>query len=147
MKEIRGQLWDYFERPSHIVCITTNLSIRKDGAGVMGRGCAREANLKLPGLSKLLGHHLRTSRDSGKPFFLLPLRLIAFPVKYRWYDDASLELIAQSACWLDEQAKLTPHFNYVLPRPGCGNGRLDWNKVKPILAGLPDNVLVITYER
>lgn len=39
----------------------------------------------------------------------------------------------------DERTKV------VLPRPGCGNGRLVWADVKPVLAGLPDEVLIITW--
>jgi len=35
----------------------------------------------------------------------------------------------------------------VLPRPGCGNGQLDWSDVHPVIAPiLPDSVHVITYK-
>lgn len=35
-------------------------------------------------------------------------------------------------------------FAAVLPRPGCGNGRLTWEQVKPVIKFLPDNVWVIS---
>ena len=67
MKEITGDLWDYYRRPMHTICITTNGTIKKNGKAVMGRG--------------------------------------------------------------------------------CGNGQLTWEEVRPLLEGLPDNVLVISKEQ
>ncbi len=43
MIEIFGDLFAYHKRPGHKICITTNGFIKKDGTGVMGAGCAREA--------------------------------------------------------------------------------------------------------
>jgi hypothetical protein len=59
---------------------------------------------------------------------------------------ASLGLIAQSAEQLAEFATLRyPNERILLPRPGCGNGGLAWEQVRPVLIDvLPDNVVVVT---
>ena len=41
--------------------------------------------------------------------------------------------------------QLKPGATIVIPRPGCGNGRLDWPVVRPLLESLPDTVTVITF--
>ena len=67
-----------------------------------------------------------------------------FPVKYNWWEQASLELIKESAIALKKAAEFED--TIILPRPGCGNGRLEWPTVKRVLeeVGLPDNVWIIT---
>ncbi len=145
MKEIKGNLWDYYGKPDHVVLITTNGFIKKNGEAVMGRGCALEATYRFPGLAKELGEWIITN---GNVPCWLRMDLATFPVKHNWFEFADLKLIAESCMWLKGVAQSTPHANtYVLPRPGCGNGHLSWDKVKPLLADLPDNVLVIDFER
>jgi hypothetical protein len=60
-------------------------------------------------------------------------------------EEADLVLIAASARQLRGLAEDRPEETFVLPRPGCGNGRLDWTVVRPLLLSLPDNVAVITF--
>lgn len=155
MKEIVGNLWYYFGKSGYQIVITTNGFVRKDGCAVMGRGCAFEAARKFPDLPKLLGKSLRkngnivklfrpdSKRDASRPERML----LVFPVKHNWYDDADVELIKKSALVLKAAALFSPEIKYVLPRPGCGNGNLAWEDVKPLLQDLPDNVLVIHRER
>lgn len=54
MTEVVGDLWDYFDH-SHILCLTTNGTIKRNGRGVMGRGSAKEAMLKILGIDSTLG--------------------------------------------------------------------------------------------
>lgn len=139
MIEVTGDLWTY---PADIRVITTNGSIRKDGCAVMGRGCAREAALKFPELPARLGEELRLFNNHV--FYFPEYALITFPVKSLWFEDADTNLIAESVrefATYQYQAGRT----YVMPRPGCGNGRLKWAHVRPLLAGLPDSVAVIDY--
>ena len=60
MLEVKGDLWKLTpeERPA-LKLITTNGQTRKDGACVMGRGCARQARDMLPGIDYKLGELLR----------------------------------------------------------------------------------------
>jgi len=55
-------------------------------------------------------------------------------------------LIRQSARQLVEMADKFGWGSVVLPRPGCGNGGLDWDDVRPILeAILDDRFTVVTF--
>ena len=150
MKEITGELWDYYGKENFVVCITTNGTVKKNGEAVMGRGCAKEATERLPRIAKRLGASLNTI---GLQFFE-PVNLgnewtdpiALFPVKYNWWEQADLELIKKSASQLRDRALAWPNCTYILPRPGCGNGRLTWDQVKPVIDFLPDNVWVISKE-
>lgn len=140
MIEVVGDLWTY---PADWRIITTNGFVKKNGECVMGRGCAAEAKKKYPGLAQELGDQI--NRWGNHVWINRERQLITLPVKHNWYEKASLPLIEQSV------AEMAPHIwfygdkIYVMPRPGCGNGQLKWEDVKPLLMGLPDNVKVITW--
>jgi hypothetical protein len=142
MIEVVGDLWTY---PADWRVITTNGAVRRDGCAVMGRGCAKQATQKYPALQGLLGSQLKLRGNHVTEFSLW--NLLTFPVKHSWEQDADLVLIARSARelrgWLEDHDQPL----VVLPRPGCGNGRLDWEVVKPLLLSLPDNVAVIDFAR
>ncbi len=148
MIEVKGNLWDF---PADYKVITTNGAVKYDGACVMGRGCAREAKDKYPGIEYTLGSLIR---DWGNHVHLLGHRkILSFPVKHHWKQKADLELIERSAVELkafvlgmesvhpaEEQLKI------VMPRPGCGNGGLEWEEVKPVIENwLDDRFYVITF--
>jgi len=148
VQEIIGDLWDFYKQPYHTILITTNGTIKSDGSVVMGRGCAKEAADRFPRLPKILG---KLISEGGNHIHFIPSAMIySFPVKHNWWEKADLELIRQSA---EELARLAwPggfETNYILPRPGCGNGGRDWEtEVKPILEPiLPKNVKVISSGR
>lgn len=149
MKEIIGELWDYKLEDGYVKCITTNGTIKKNGRGVMGRGCALEAKRRCEAqgfdVSKRLAECVKTR---GNVVSWLNTGLLSFPTKYNWWENSDLELIKQSA---EQLAIIANNFRdkwYVLPRPGCGNGKLKWEDVKPVIENiLPDNVLVITHTK
>jgi hypothetical protein len=147
MIETTGDVWDLAEG-ADALCITTNGTIKADGRGVMGRGVARQALDRYPGLDARLGRHLTANGnvvgglldDHG----LCPL--VAFPVKHAWHEPADLDLIAKSAealmVYIDRQGWTT----VLLPRPGCGNGQRSWAEVKPLIElVLDDRVVVVTW--
>ncbi len=141
MKEIFGNLWDF----DGILCITTNGTLRKDGACVMGRGVAYQATQRFPGIAQYLGS--RVKHEGNHVHLLYSGKLISFPVKHNWWEKADLELIAQSVWELTALIGALEHPEQVvtvyLPRPGCGNGGLSWTEVKPLVEVLPDNIFLV----
>lgn len=153
MKEIKGDMWKYFSDDEkykrYVICITTNGFVKNNGKAVMGRGCAAEAAKRMPDLPERLGQLIK---EKGNRVILQPLgcddafpecRILTFPVKHNWWEEGDLSLIKKSVKQLKEIAGKSKEFNFILPRPGCGNGHLDWKDVKPLLKDLPENVWVI----
>jgi len=156
--EARGDLWELGKNADAVV-ITTNGFVKKNGHAVMGRGCAREARDRWAGLDLRLGTLIRIHGNRCFRFAAsLPNNegscLVSFPVKPErgldgepgWSCPAEMWLIRQSARQLVEMADKFGWGSVVLPRPGCGNGGLDWDDVRPILeAILDDRFTVVTF--
>jgi hypothetical protein len=147
VKEIYGNMWDFYGRDNYIVCITTNGFVKKDGTAVMGRGSALEAKQRWPWFPKALGESIRKNGNVVRIFHTSGDEtegIIVFPVKHNWWEMGSLELIQKSAKDLEALAIGASDHIFILGRPGCNNGRLEWKDVKPLIEFLPDNVHVIT---
>lgn len=152
MIEVYGNIWEYHAKDlletysvADVICITTNGTVKKNGKLVMGRGIARQAACRYPPLPALLGAHVTQHGNTPNIFLVFGTRFYTFPVKHNWWEVANLTLIKQSATSLEIIANSNPGYAFVLPRPGCGNGQLEWVDVKPIIEPiLPDNVHVIT---
>lgn len=146
MIEIKGNLWDYWN-PAHVVLITTNGTLKKNGECVMGRGCALEAKQRMPWIAKRLGDQLKQRGNVPSLLTEEPLSpIFSFPVKHNWWEEADLDLIKRSLEGLYE-IMATIGFQkqpFILPRPGCGNGRLTWEQVKPLFVPVSNRVWVIT---
>lgn len=140
MIEIYGDLWKY---PCDYKIITTNGTVRRDNAAVMGRGCAREASLRFQTLQQELGEALRLHGNHVRVWE--KYKLLTFPVKHEWQEQASITLIQRSVRELIDIACTGEH-TYALPRPGCGNGGLRYETVRPFLLDLPDNVAIIAFK-
>ncbi|MHA1755520.1 MAG: ADP-ribose-binding protein [Promethearchaeota archaeon] len=144
MKEIFGDLW---EVECDVRVITTNGTVKRNGACVMGRGVALQAKQRFPKLPYELG---RLILKYGNIVLTFPrYKLVTFPVKWKWFEKADLFLIERSAKQLVKRADTFGFRKIVLPRPGCGNGKRDWEKeVKPILEKILDNrFYVISQEK
>ena len=136
MKELTGNLWD-FHAQGHYICITTNGTVRSDGACVMGRGIAKQAANKFPQLPYQLGSMLKKS-GTNCVRILVP-SIIAFPVKHHWREEADIELIHRSSIELVRVVTELGESHIYLPRPGCGNGRLTWDVVRSRIAPILDD--------
>jgi hypothetical protein len=159
MIEVTGNLWEY---EANYRCITTNGTVKRNGCGVMGRGCALEATQRYPDIAEVLGdllshegnhvHELGYSikhSDETRPK-KYAWDLISFPVKHNWREKADLGLIHRSAEELVELIDRKPdnyNLTIVVPRPGCGNGQRDWeSEVKPLIEPiLDDRFVIITF--
>jgi hypothetical protein len=140
MNLIKANMWD---NPATYTVITTNSYVKRNGDLVMGRGAALEASRIYPGCAKSFGDIIKLF--SPDPYYLIACpgyhNLLAFQVKYNWWEDADLDLIASSARRLNAYARyLVPAASFAMNFPGIGNGRLHRNDVLPLLQCLPDNV-------
>jgi hypothetical protein len=142
---MREDTVDIWTEPADAICITTNGFIKKNGSLVMGAGVAGQAQARYPGLPYYWGDCVfkwgqgiwAAEMPDGK--FLL-----SFPVKHNWYEEADLTLIERSAKQLQEYVDGNAGFEKVLlPRPGCGNGRLTWAQVKPVIEPILDDRIVV----
>lgn len=151
MREQQIDIWEA-ARNAQAVCITTNGTVKSNGRAVMGRGVALEAAGRWPKLPSMLGQWLSTTGGAGPHLFVIPknslrdqpFALVCFPVKFEWNMHAAPILVAQSIKELVDSAEIFGWQRVVLPRPGCGNGSLDWDRdVKPLCAPLDDRFLVV----
>lgn len=69
MKETTGNLWDYLGK-ADAVCVTTNGTIKQDGAAVMGKGIAKQAVDRYPGIDRTLAAALQQYKIN-RPFKLV----------------------------------------------------------------------------
>lgn len=67
MKELVGKDLFQYGLAADVLCITTNGTLRKNGAAVMGKGCALEAKKRWPGIDDILGRLLL--EKGNKPHF------------------------------------------------------------------------------
>lgn len=149
MREAVGDVWD-FVVSGDVICITTNGFVKKSGEAVMGRGIALEAVNRDRLVAFSLGDAIRSNGNHVAEIHRDPDNVwLSYPVKHNWWENADPELIVRSAhelmTWIagewptDEGAD----GGYVwLPRPGCGNGRLDWANVKPLIEHILDDRFV-----
>ena len=111
----------------------------------MGRGCASEAKNRYPDLALMLGQAIQGLGNEAFWMMTKDGPVVTFPVKHNWYEKADTKLILHSALTVASMNALTDR-RIVMPRPGCGNGKLKWEDVRPILAPiLDDRFHVITF--
>lgn len=139
MKEIRGDLWDFYDKA--IVVITTGGLVTMRSECAMPRGCARQARDRFPGLALRLGLLIQ---EKGNHVHDLGNGLVSFPVENSPYERPDLRLIERSCRELVSLTNLNRWPEVVVPRPGCGAGGLSWGEVRPILERhFDDRFLVI----
>lgn len=145
---VTGDMWTAYPT-ADLFCITTNSFITHDGRLVMGRGIARQARDRFPGLDTRFASAMKPRCGHLGRYGLIHdprgTKLAAFQVKHHWSDMADLTLIAYSAQALARYIqnhprgdKLIVHLNF----PGIGNGRLNPTDVLPLLESLPANVYI-----
>ncbi|MCI0575356.1 MAG: hypothetical protein L0331_04015, partial [Chloroflexi bacterium] len=150
MAEFRyGDMWTAYDK-ADLFLITTNSTIHS-GALIMGRGIARQARDRFPGLDKALGQQiLNTCGYLGQYGLLISPRwpeakLGAFQVKTHYDKPADLALIEHSTAALQAWCAAHPAALVCLNFPGIGNGRLPREQVLLIVEQLPPNVTIWDY--
>jgi hypothetical protein len=143
-----------------MIVVTTNATIKNNGALVMGRGAAKDLRDKIPGIDTEIGDRIITfsnvKQDMYQPviYGFLDIRspyrpgkggIGIFQVKKEFRDDADLSLIASSCILLKKWMASNPNVKVQLNYPGIGNGRLKFNDVKPIILSFFKGVENITF--
>jgi hypothetical protein len=157
LKEVYGNIWHI---PSDAICITTNGFVKSNGEAVMGAGIAKEAAKRFPVLPGCLGNLIKDHGNHVHVFWALYQQyegesggvistdILSFPVKHNWFEMADMDLIRRSCRELMEVADELGNYwkKILLPRPGCGNGKLNWLDVKrEIEPILDDRISVVTF--
>lgn len=146
MLEVKGNAWDLLKDYDSL-CITTNGFVKKTGDCVMGRGIAYEAKSRIPDIEFHLGNLIN---QSGNNVYYLGVYkdkpIISFPVKHNWWENADIELIKRSCIQLEQLIDEMGLEKVLLPRPGCGNGKLKWDYVKQEIEPLlSDRVVIVSF--
>ena len=140
-----GNMWDAYDNVDYFL-ITTNSTIKNNGAVVMGRGIAKTVRDKWHGIDVTFGRKITETCGSGGFYgVLFDDNVGFFQVKYHWGDQARLDLIKSSTAALWLSASAAPDRKFALNMPGIGNGGLAYSLVKPIVDELPDNVDIWTF--
>lgn len=143
---VREELWKHPGFPGMIV-VTTNATIKKNNALVMGRGAALQARDRIVCIDQECG--LAIHQASAFYGFLVVRQPTEdrvgfgiFQVKDHFRDQADLELIEAAVLALSEYAVSHPDVAIRMNYPGIGCGGLLPAKVAPLLARLPDQVTI-----
>lgn len=146
MIEIKGNFLDTTNEVLYdaLVC-TTNFNLKRNGQLVMGAGIAKVFRDAFPGLADEWGDRIKL----GHKHVLATLHythnelyaqyLVAFPTKHDWRENSDLLLIETSAKQLKIIADALDWQKVLMTKPGCGNGNLRWEQVKPRLERWLDN--------
>jgi O-acetyl-ADP-ribose deacetylase (regulator of RNase III) len=122
--------------------------------GVMGKGIALQFKEAFPQNNKAYIESCKKNElEPGKLLAVWDSNLLTgkkliinFPTKVHWRQPSKYEYIEKGLIALVELIKDQNIKSIALPPLGCGNGGLDWNRVKPMisqyLANLPIDVFV-----
>jgi hypothetical protein len=118
-----GNMWTAYV-VADLFLVSTNSTIRQDGALVMGRGIARQAKERFPGLDVAMGRQIQALCGNQGIYGLLvssrwPVaKLGAFQVKRHYSQAASLELVRRSTAALCAWCADHPDAQVALNFPG-----------------------------
>lgn len=142
---------DIFQLPSHRdgtegLCVTTNGMIKNNGHAVMGRGIALQANNRYHVSAKLAEHLRKNGNVAADLGIYNGVHVLSFPTKHDWRDNSDIELIKESAKQLMIIADNLGLTTIYLPKPGCANGHLNWNDVKPVIDAILDDRFIVVIQ-
>lgn len=167
MLEEKRNIWEVYGK--YPICITINGYVRNNGRAVMGRGVSAQAARRIENLPTILGTSIQ---EHGNVVRQVVPMVLSFPVKpcygvcshhggnvvphvrkrYNpgdhvpgWAMHADPEIIKRSlwelSFWHDY---LHDDATVYLPRPGCGAGRLNWERdVRPLCEVFDDWLVVV----
>jgi len=134
MEIIKENIWNIYKKYDAICCTTNNV-IKNNGELVMGAGIAKEFAQKYSWLAKEWGRRISEKKlpkncHIGLFCTLMKTRphLIYFPTKWHWKNNSDISLIKTSIEDLCHLITIMGWKSVLLPKPGCSNGGLNWEK-------------------
>lgn len=129
-----------------VYLFTGNSITTGGGKLVMGHGAAAAVRDRYRGVDVAMAQAVLNAKRRGKHLAWVAIEpqqgIGWFQVKEHWQAPAVPALIESAAKELAAIAVERPHLRFHLNAPGIGAGRLGWADVEPLLARLPDNVIV-----
>lgn len=132
-----GNMFEYIiNNPEAIITITVNM------VGVMGKGLALDAKSRYPDIYEMYKKCLDNERlKLGKPAFVYSRRsqryFVLFATKNHWRDPSQIEWVdngLKNITTVLEEAHVPYRCQILLPKLGCGLGKLNWNdQVHPLM--------------
>ena len=136
---IKKDIWQIHQKiMKSAIVIPTNGSVNVGNHAVMGKGLAADVRKRFPSFARELGYYLLDGPNVVQYF--PEYHIITFPTKHEWYQPADMNLIRQSCRQLVELIENNNLQQVYLPRVGCGNGKLRWEQVRPLLEEEFDDV-------
>ena len=161
---IGNKLWKeiLYKNKTPCVCVCPiNTTIRYNGKLVMGAGIAKLFNNAFPGLDTIFGSQIsqlfngsKTIEESHRerlrriPIYAFYGRgrffIYGLITKTDWKEKSDEYLVLDSVRDMDRYI-VSYHGNkpVYMPKPGCGLGGLDWNKLKEKLNFLDDRYIIL----
>ncbi len=118
-------------------CILTSGAVSGSGEAILDTPSAIAAAKRFSGVETDLG---RLISSRGNHVHIIRPGLISFPIKQFQWSGANLQVIQRSTA---ELIQLVGAAKTLLPRPLQGAVPA-WEQVAPLLANLPDNIIVVT---
>lgn len=107
--------------------------------GVMGKGIALQFKKAYPQNFEVYEQQCRDRRvDIGKMLTvetgkLIPKYIINFPTKRHWVNTSKLSYIEEGLTALVNEVLVKKIRSLAVPPLGCGNGGLEWSRVRPLI--------------
>lgn len=133
---------DIFSSPAQVLVNTVNT------VGVMGKGVALEFKKRYPEMFK---SYERVCNDKQLEIGKLLLWkgpdkwVLMFPTKQHWRNPSKLEYIETGLQKFADTYMEKGITSAAFPRLGCGNGGLDWEKVRPLMERYLKPLLIPVY--
>ena len=120
-----------------IIVNTVNCRLSPSGRGVMGAGVAKAFAELHPYILPDYEAAIRSGELRPGRCLLFPLRdgrqWAALATKDHWQDPSREDWVRIGLAELGAKAKASGARSIAIPPPGCGNGKLEWDEIEPIV--------------
>jgi O-acetyl-ADP-ribose deacetylase (regulator of RNase III) len=121
---------DLFTAPAQTIVCPVNT------VGTMGKGLAADFARRFPGLEEAYRRDCKAGRltvEHPTLYKQFTPWVLCFPTKMHYRDASQLEWIAQGLIYFTQNYQRAGITSIAWPRLGCGEGRLTWEQVEPMM--------------